>query len=283
MNKEKLPIVAAIPNYNMAGSLQSLLPSLIAQDYDHIYVLDDASTDHSRDVVSEFGDIVTFVASSTNKGAGAARNLILKAITQPAIIHFIDADVRLETQHSPKIIRQLFSGNESIGFIGGLVKTLDGKQSYWNYGERQTFGSMISSWGQSFLESIGHTHSRFEIIIRRYHLWPGLASRPNPTRLPLRKTTFWVSEANFMIRSDVFKQLGGFDETIREHDIQTIAIHAQEAGFINYFDPSIAVTHLAVNVRHYFRLGVTIKTEAYLAKKYGFTTWLFSKAKHNQP
>lgn len=283
MNREKLPIVAAIPNYNMAESLRSLLPSLIEQGYDHIYVLDDASTDNSRDVVSQFGNMVTFVAGSINKGAGAARNLIIGATTEPAIIHFLDADVRLETQHSPRTISQLFATDEPIGFIGGLVKTLDGRQSYWNYGERQTFASMINSWGQSFLESIGHRHPKLETAIRRYRLLPGLSLRPDPTRPPVRTTTFWVSEANFMIRSDVFEKLGGFDETIREHDIQALAIHAQEAGFINYFDPSIAVTHLAVNVRQYFRLGVTVRTEAYLAKKYGLTTWLFSKAKHNQP
>lgn len=283
MNRVKLPVIAAIPNYNMANSLQSLLPSLIKQGYDHIYVLDDASTDNSREIVSRFGNSVTFVAGSTNMGAGAARNLILEAIADPAIIHFLDADIRLETQHSPEIVRRLFDTDESIGFIGGLVKTPNGKQSYWNFGERQTFAAMIGSWGQSFLESFGYKYPKLEIAFRRYHLWPGLTSRPNPTRPPIRRTTFWVSEANFMIRSDTFRKLGGFDEAIREHDIQTLAIHAQEAGLINYFDPSVAVTHLAVNVRKYFRPGAIIKAETYLAKKYGFATWLFSKSKHNQP
>jgi N-acetylglucosaminyl-diphospho-decaprenol L-rhamnosyltransferase len=283
MNRVKLPVIAAIPNYNMANSLQSLLPSLIKQGYDHIYVLDDASTDNSREIVSQFASTVTFVAGDTNMGAGAARNLILEAIADPVIIHFLDADIRLETQHSPEIVRRLFDTDEPIGFIGGLVKTPNSKQSYWNFGERQTFTAMIGSWGQAFLESFGHKHPKLEIAFRRYHLWPGLTSRPNPTRPPIRRTTFWVSEANFMIRSDTFRRLGGFDEAIREHDIQTLAIHAQEAGLINYFDPSVAVTHLAVNVRKYFRPGAIIKAETYLAKKYGFATWLFSNSKHNQP
>lgn len=282
MSTRKLPIVAAIPNYNMAESLRSLLPALLKQGYNHIYILDDASTDYSSDVVALFENKVTFVKSTHNGGAGAARNMILGVVKDPTIIHFLDADIRLDTENSAVIARKLFDGNDHIGFIGGLVKTADGRQSYWNYGERQSAVSMISSWGQSFLESIGLRHPKTETFIRHHHLWPGLSHRPDPTVVPERTATFWISEANFMIRSDVFRKLGGFDTTIREHDIQTLAMSAQENGYINYFDPSICVTHLAVNVRKYFRPGAIISAEFYLAKKYGLRKWLFARADHNK-
>ncbi|MNL30940.1 hypothetical protein D3C87_1527050 [compost metagenome] len=180
------------------------------------------------------------------------------------------------------IARQLFASNDNIGFIGGLVKTADGRQSYWNYGERQGAMSMISSWGQSFLESTSANHKNVEGFIRRHHLWPGLTSRPDPLASPKRTTTFWVSEANFLIRSDIFRELGGFDTTIREHDIQTLAISAQTAGYINYFDPSICTTHLGVNVRKYFRPWAIVAAEMYLARKYGLKSWLFANAHHNK-
>lgn len=282
MSTQKIPVVAAIPNYNMAESLRSLLPALLKQGYDHIYVLDDASTDYSSDVVALFEGKVTFVKSRVNGGAGAARNMILGIVKDPVIIHFLDADIRLDTADSVVTARALFSSKENVGFIGGLVRTSDGKQSYWNYGERQGAQTMISSWGQSFLESIGTRHSQIEQFIRRHRLWPGLGSRPNPTIAPRRTSTFWVSEANFMIRSDVFRKLGGFDPTIREHDIQTLAMNAQKAGYINYFDPSICVTHLGVNVRKYFRPLAIINTELYLARKYGIKNWLLAGAHHNK-
>jgi N-acetylglucosaminyl-diphospho-decaprenol L-rhamnosyltransferase len=63
MPREKLPVIAAVPNYNMAETLRVLLPQLAAHDYDAMYVLDDASTDHSREVVAEFAGDVTFVES----------------------------------------------------------------------------------------------------------------------------------------------------------------------------------------------------------------------------
>jgi glycosyltransferase involved in cell wall biosynthesis len=59
----QLPVVAAIPNFNMADSLRRLIPQVMAQCYDAVYVLDDASTDHSFDVVNEFGSDVTMVQS----------------------------------------------------------------------------------------------------------------------------------------------------------------------------------------------------------------------------
>ena len=282
MSTRKMPVIAAIPNYNMAESLRSLLPVLIRQGYDHIYVLDDASTDYSSEVVALFEGKVTFVKSERNGGAGAARNMILDLVKDPAIIHFLDADIRLDTNNSAQTARTLFAKNDTIGFIGGLVKTPDGKQSYWNYGERQGALTMISSCGQSLLESIGSTHPDIERFIRSHHLWPGLQSRPNPIVLPERTSTYWVSEANFMIRSDVFRKLGGFDSTIREHDIQTLATSTQKNGYINYFDPSISVTHLGVSVRSYFRPWTIICTEFYLAKKYGFRNWLLAGTHHNK-
>lgn len=283
MNKEKLPVIAAIPNYNMAESLRSLLPALIKQGYDHIYVLDDASTDYSADVVALFENKATFVKSAHNGGAGAARNMILDIVKDPTVIHFLDADVQLDTENSAAIARALFASNDDrIGFIGGLVKTADGRQSYWNYGERQGAMAMIGSWGQSFLESIGTKHVKVETFIRRHRLLPGLYHRPDPTTTSERTTTFWVSEANFMIRSDVFRELGGFDTAIREHDIQTLAMNTQKKGYVNYFDPSISVTHLGVSVRKYFRPWAIVSAEFYLAKKYGLREWLFANADHNK-
>jgi N-acetylglucosaminyl-diphospho-decaprenol L-rhamnosyltransferase len=141
---------------------------------------------------------------------------------------------------------------------------------------------MISSWGQSFLESIGEKHPHIEQFIRHHRLWPGLQFRPNPTITPKPTSTFWVSEANFIIRSDTFRALGGFDPTIREHDIQTLAMNAQMSGYINYFDPSICITHLGVIVRKYFRPWAIINAELYLAKKYGIKNWLLAGAHHNK-
>ena len=75
---ERLPVVAAIPNYNMGQQLAALLPELAQQDYADVFVLDDASTDGSREVVEGFnhGSGVHFVAGAENKGAGPTRGSV---------------------------------------------------------------------------------------------------------------------------------------------------------------------------------------------------------------
>ena len=95
------PVVAAIPNYNMAASLRELLPQVLAQSYDRVFVLDDASTDDTVDVVDSFGGDVTLVRSPQNRGAGANRNQIIDHVADGTIIHFIDADMDLATTETP--------------------------------------------------------------------------------------------------------------------------------------------------------------------------------------
>ena len=64
----KLPIIAAVANYNMANQLEHLLPTLVEHDYDGIFVLDDASTDESRSVVESVSSDITFVAGPSRAG-----------------------------------------------------------------------------------------------------------------------------------------------------------------------------------------------------------------------
>jgi glycosyltransferase involved in cell wall biosynthesis len=135
MNNKTLPVIAAIPNYNMADGLSRLLPQLITQGYDQIYVLDDCSTDNSKQIVDSFGSDVVFVKTSVNKGAGAARNLIINAHSGLALIHFLDADVSIVTPGMPQVIAHL-GWSSKTSFITGLVLDSKNRQSIWNYGPK---------------------------------------------------------------------------------------------------------------------------------------------------
>lgn len=137
------PVVAAIPNYNMGRHLRELIPQLLAQHYDAIFVLDDASTDDSVDVVAEFGDDVRFVRSPENRGAGANRNQIIDHVDSGTLIHFVDADMEMTTADTPAVAREIAGRylRHGIGMIGGLVSRLDGSQEYCNY------GAAFSLWG----------------------------------------------------------------------------------------------------------------------------------------
>src|ERR1700761_5557034 len=212
---ERSPVIAAIPNYNMADNLQRLLPQVLAQNYDKVFVLDDASRDHSVDVVSGFGDEVQLLRNSENGGAGANRNQIIDHVSDGTIIHFIDADMDLNTAESPAIAREVFAryADRGVGMIGGLVSRLDGTQEPHNY------GAVFSLWG-------GFT-SGFPWLIYSLRERPWLAGTvqrltapftkgwPNVLAPPVAEPAFWVHEGNMLVDSSLFRSIGGYDPVFR--------------------------------------------------------------------
>lgn len=286
MTAAELPVIAAIPNYNMADSLAVLLPQVLQQGYDAVYVLDDASTDDSRRVVEKFGSAVRFVAADKNLGAGGARNRILDAHSDECIIHFLDADVRLETANVPALARQLMA-DPAIAITGGLVAEVTGQQSLWNFGPAVSAYSSLTAQIQYWLGGLrsGKTLPRRMLLAltrRALNEWPDVST------LPKRRLTYYVIEGNFFIRRSTFAQLGGFDTTIREHDMFPLARAAYLAGLLTYFDPSVAVTHQAIQVRGYNRHLARRKAMRYLIRQQGgYFSWWFPeghfKPKHVRP
>lgn len=121
-----LPVIAAIPNYNMADGLNRLLPTVVNQGYDKIFVLDDASNDNSREVVNSFRGRVQFVAGKSNLCSSGNRNRVLEVVRDNAIIHFLDADTEIASDNTPDKLRTIFLEPE-IGFVGGLVLDASGR------------------------------------------------------------------------------------------------------------------------------------------------------------
>jgi glycosyltransferase involved in cell wall biosynthesis len=90
INKPFVSIV--IPNYNNAHFLGDVIQSALNQSYQNyeVIVVDDGSTDNSRDVVSNFGERVRYIWQE-NKGLGGARNTGILA-AKGEYVGFLDAD-----------------------------------------------------------------------------------------------------------------------------------------------------------------------------------------------
>lgn len=276
---ERLPVVAAIPNYNMGEQLETLLHQLVKQDYADIYVLDDASTDGSRDIVEGFGGI-QFVGSPENRGAGATRNLVIGALgLAEVIIHFVDADTDLETEHVAEVANYVMP-IKPVGFIGGLAKKPNGTQSTWNYGPRQCLRNDIGSQLHSRISSLANSNPERAKTLRK-HFNTLLADWPDILSEPERRQVFWNIEQNLLVNSDVFAGIGGFDETLREHEIQDLAIRLHKRGLKRYFDPAISVRHKDVKVRGYNRDIAMGKAEFKIAHKHGFLNYLMPDGRFN--
>jgi GT2 family glycosyltransferase len=271
---DALPVIAAIPNYNMAENLRRLIPQVLEQRYDAVYVLDDASTDHSVDVVREFGSEVKLARSGENRGAGGNRNQILDHAPDGALIHFIDADMDLETAETPTVARQVVAryADSGVGLVGGLVSRVDGTQEPHNY------GAVFSVWGNltSGLPLVIDRVKDKQWLARAIQRIAGPIQKdwPNLLEPPVATPAYWLHEGNMLIYSTLLRSVGGYDPAIRSHETQDLAIRLEKKGVKRQFDPTISVIHHHVDVRGKNRSKWEYKAAYYLIRKHGVFRWL---------
>ena len=270
-----LPVVAAIPNYNMGGHLRRLLPQVLGQNYDAVFVLDDASTDHTVDVVREFGDDVKFVCSGENRGAGANRNQIIDHVADDVIIHFVDADMDLETSETPLIARTLVERyrEQGVGAIGGLVSRNDGIQEPYNY------GPVFSLWGNTFAASLpaifDHLRNKPRLACALHRLVaPMMRGCPYVLEPPAPQAAYWLHEGNMLVNAKFFRLVGGYNPRLRSHEAQDLAIRLDRIGVKRQFDPSIKVTHHHIDVRGRDRSAWESAALRYLIREHGVYRFL---------
>ena len=119
------PLVSVIiPNYNYANYVGSAVDSVLGQTYPNIeiIVIDDGSTDGSREILEGYGDRINAVFQ-TNQGVSAARNNGV-TVSRGELIAFLDAD---DYWLSEKIEKQVqnFAADPSLGLVHVAVDEID--------------------------------------------------------------------------------------------------------------------------------------------------------------
>jgi len=270
-------VVAAVPNYNMAEHLDRLLPQLLRQGYEHVFVLDDASTDGSVEVAAKYGAGVTVVRHATNRGAAANRNQILACVGGETLIHFVDSDMDVHTDEVAETARKLAAQYEmfGVGVIGGLVCRSDGWQEPFNYGPVFGLRSHLTG-GLPRLIDWAREHDRLAralaaLTARGMREWPQILTDPTAT------PAYWVHEGNMLVAAETFRVVGGYDPTMREHEAQDLAIRLKRAGVASYFDPSIKLVHHRADVRGRTRPWQSARAALHLVRKHGLRRYLVDR------
>ncbi|MCP4681181.1 MAG: glycosyltransferase family 2 protein [Desulfobacterales bacterium] len=82
-----------IPTFNRAEKVSRAISSVLAQTFMdlEIIVVDDGSTDGTKDAMSQFEGRISYIAHSGNRGVSAARNTGIGRSTAP-LIAFLDSD-----------------------------------------------------------------------------------------------------------------------------------------------------------------------------------------------
>lgn len=270
---KQLPVVAAIPNYNMGGHLRRLLPQLLDQGYDRIYVLDDGSTDESVDVIKEFDGDVTLVRSPENQGCTANRNQIIDHVGDDELIHFIDADMDLDTTDTASVAREVVAryAGRGVGAVGGLVCRVDGSQEPYNYGPAFALKTHLTSIPPLMdrvrkRPQIANAVRRVNVPAMRY--WPNVLEPPTPAE------AYWLHEGNMLIYSSIYRAIGGYDPLMRNHGAQDLAIRLENRGVKRQFDPSIKAVHHYIDVRGKKRRRQQQESVRYLMRKHGLARYV---------
>ena len=113
---ESTRVAVVIPTYNQADFLREALRSVIAQDYGswNVTVVNNFSTDHTRDVVREFADQRIEIVDFANKGViAASRNLALRKATSKYVA-FLDSDDWWHPQKLSRCVARLEQGSDLV-------------------------------------------------------------------------------------------------------------------------------------------------------------------------
>lgn len=122
MTHRESPLVSVvIPTYNRGDLLPRALRSVQAQSYTNweLIVVDDASTDNTREIVASAPVEVVYVRlEPPNRGAGAARNAGIEA-ARGEIIAMLDSDDEYLPQHLRSRVEILLE--EGLDLVAGGV------------------------------------------------------------------------------------------------------------------------------------------------------------------
>lgn len=115
MNNSLVSVI--IPTYNCANYVVGAVKSALNQTYENceIIVVDDGSSDNTKEVLTVFGNKISYIYQ-TNKGLSAARNTGIKA-ARGKYIAFLDSD---DIWLKDKLKQQLkkIEGFEDVGIVG---------------------------------------------------------------------------------------------------------------------------------------------------------------------
>jgi glycosyltransferase involved in cell wall biosynthesis len=113
-----------IPTYNHAQYLGDAISSALQQTYKHveIIIVDDGSTDNTKEVVSKFGDRVRYIWQE-NRGLSAARNTGIEAATGK-MIGLLDADDLYEPGFLATLI-PILNSNPMLDGVFCAARTID--------------------------------------------------------------------------------------------------------------------------------------------------------------
>lgn len=213
-----------IPHYNGKDILTQCLDSLHSENEPlfKIFVVDNGSTDGSREMLSEKYPAVEIIYSDSNLGYAGGCNLGFEYGDSPLVL-FYNNDTEIKAG-SLKRMSDFLLANKNIAAVQPKIISMryEGKFDYagasGGYLDRLAF-----PWCRGrVLDKIEEDHGQYD----------------DP------REVFWTSGAAFMVKRDVLNKIGLFDLTFFAH-MEEIDLNWRilNAGYKNYVLPEAVVYH----------------------------------------
>ena len=214
-----MKVAIVILNWNGKKILEQFLPSVVEfSEEATIYVADNASTDKSIPYLKEKFSKVNIIQNKTNGGYAKGYNDALKNLTEDLLI-LLNNDVEVTQNWLQPIINE-FKRDASL--IAAQPKILDfNNKKYFEY----------AGAGGGFIDRLGYPYCRGRIF--------NTIEKDKSQYNDINKI-FWASGACFIVRSNEFRELNGFDENFFAHqeEIDLCWRIQQNGGIIKYIGNS---------------------------------------------
>jgi len=210
-------------NYNGAGVLPVYLPSFEAhKGVADVYVADNGSTDDSIEIVKSHFNSVGIIPLSQNFGYAGGYNKALENLNYKYLA-LVNTDVELTKGWLDPILKIL---DENPGIAAVQPKILDSKN-------RDSFEYAGACGG--YMDRLGYPFCAGRILYK---------VETDDGQYEQNDSIFWASGAAFVIRSDVFHALGGFDGDYFAHMEEIdLCWRIHRAGYEIAYTPQSKVYH----------------------------------------
>jgi len=223
LNNPSVAIV--ILNYNGRNYLQQFLPSVLSSTYSNkkIIVADNASTDDSIQILQQHFPEVEILINTQNDGFAGGYNWALNLVEADYFV-LLNSDVEVTANWIEPIIA-LMQSDATIAACQPKLLAYHNKKSFEYAG---------ASGG--FIDFLGYPFSRgrvFDILEEDNNQYNDA--------IPI----FWATGAAMFVKSNVFRECGGFDDRFFAHQEEIdLCWRMQLAGYKIFVCPQSVVYHV---------------------------------------
>jgi len=232
--KHKLAIITI--NYNGLADTLDFLESLKSATKPaslilQVYIVDNASSDDSVDVLSRRYPEIRLIESSKNLGFAAGNNLGIKRALKEKndLIMLINNDTSISKDLFIKLLDSPIL-KTGTGVLGGLIYFASGFEFHKKYKKNQIGKVIWFGGGQIDWDNIYATHQYVNQI--------------DTGQIKSPQETDFITGAFFITRSDVLRKVDLFnpDYFMYLEDVE-LCLRIKRAGFKLFIDPNLKVWH----------------------------------------